>query len=145
MNFIEEHKGWTPVVLRVFLGVGFVVAGLDKVLSLAMMKGMFEGLFGASIRAPLLYLAIAIELIGGLMLLFGWHTMEAAAVLALLILVAFVKTFKLGQAPNVIGSLREIMVMNTGGGNTAVNYAYFAGLIALVFNGCDQCMGKKKR
>ncbi|RJQ20336.1 DoxX family protein [Candidatus Woesearchaeota archaeon] len=139
---MEKCKQYGPLVLRLMLGVAFVVAALDKILSLPMARGMFEGLFGASLGAPLLYLAIAVELAGGLMLIFGWHTMEAAAALAVLILVAFFATFKLGAAPNLIATLREVMVMNTGGGNTAVNWAYFAGLLALVFNGCAQCEAK---
>ena len=143
---MEKCKQYGPLVLRLMLGVAFVIAALDKILGIEMMKGMFQGLFGAGLGAPLLYLAIVVELAGGLMLIFGWHTREAAAVLAVLILVAFVTTFKLGQTANTIGMLREVMVMNTGGGNTAVNWAYFAGLLALVFNGCEQCMmGKKRR
>ncbi len=145
---MEKCKQYGPLVLRLMLGVAFVVAALDKILGMEMMKGMFQGLFGATLGAPLLYLVIVAELAGGLMLIFGWHTMEAAAVLAVLIAVAFVSTFKLGDSSSTIGMLREVMVMNTGGGNTAVNWAYFAGLLALVFNGCEQCvamMGKKRR
>ena len=69
--------------------------------------------------------------------------LEEPDVLAVFSLVAFVKTFKLGSAPNFIGTLREIMVMNTGGGNTAVNFAYFAGLLSLAFSGCKQCKGRR--
>ncbi|PIN80484.1 hypothetical protein COV11_03945 [Candidatus Woesearchaeota archaeon CG10_big_fil_rev_8_21_14_0_10_30_7] len=99
-----------------------------------MAKGMFEGMFGG-LGGIMLVLAILLELSGGLALLLGYQTRTAAAVLALLILVAFVSTFKLGQAPHFIGSLRELMVMNTGGGNTAVNFAYFGALLSLVFSG----------
>lgn len=139
MKFFEKNKAWAPGVLRVFFGVAFLVAGLDKVLSLPMAKGMFEGMFGGA-GALMLYLAIVIELAGGLALLFNWKVRESAVVLALFILVAFVQTFKLGDAPNFVAVLREIMVMNTGGGNTAVNFAYFAGLLSLAFSG-----GGKKR
>ncbi len=126
-------------VLGVLLGLGFVVASLDKILGLSMVKGMFEGFFGATLGGPMVYLAIVLELAGGLMLILNWHRREAAAVLGVLILVAFVVTFKLGTAPNFIATLREIMVMNTGGGATAVNFAYFAGLLTLVLSGCEQC------
>lgn len=144
MKFFEERAHWGPAILRLFLGVAFVVAALDKILGLEMARGMFEGMFGSSLGAPLLYLAIFIELVGGLALIFNFHAACAALVLAGLILVAFVKTFKLGQAPHMVGVLREIMVMNTGGGNTAVNFAYFAGLLSLVFGGCTQCKVKSK-
>lgn len=134
MNYFEEHSHWGPVILRIFLGVAFIVAGLDKILGIEMAKNMFQSFFGAGMGVYLLYLVIAIELVGGLMLLFGLKVRLAASVLAALILVAFVKTFALGTASNVIATLREVMVMNTGGGNTAVNYAYFAGLLALIFS-----------
>ena len=143
IKFFQEHPDWAPAVLRIFFGVAFIVAGLDKILSLPMAKEMFTGLFGGAGPA-LLYLAIAIELLGGLSLLFNWHAPCAALVLAIFILVAFVKTFGYNpEAPNFIAILREIMVMNTAPmKNTAVNVAYFAGLLSLAFSGCKQC--KKK-
>ena len=121
-------------VLRLFFGAAFLVAGLEKVLMFGMAKGMFEGFF-PGLGAPMLVLAIFVELIGGVALLVGFYTRYAAGILALLILVAFVSTFKLGDATTAVSVLREIMVMNTGSGNTAVNYAYFAALLSLVFSG----------
>ena len=143
VKFFQEHADWAPAILRLFFGIAFIVAALDKILGMSMAKGMFEGMFGAGFGAPLLYLAIAIELLGGLALLFNWHAPCAALLLFVFMLVALVKTFKLGQAGNMVGILREMLVMNTGGGNTAVNFAYMAGLLSLAFSGCKQCKGKK--
>jgi uncharacterized membrane protein YphA (DoxX/SURF4 family) len=143
MKFFNEHQDWAPAILRIGFGIAFIVAALDKIMALEMVKGMFTQLFGGAGPA-LLYLAIAIELLGGLALLFNWHASCASGVLAILILVAFVKTFKLGEVTNMVGTLREIMVMNTGGGATAVNFAYFIGLLSLTFSGCKQCMKKKR-
>ena len=123
------------LVLRLFLGIAFIIASLDKILSYSMAKGMFEGLFGSSLGGFMIILAIIIELVCGIALVLGYYTKAAAGLLAVLILVAFVVTFKLGQTPNFIGTLREIAVMNTGGGNTAVNYAFFGALLSLVFTG----------
>ncbi len=133
LEFFKKNKDWAPVVLRLFFGVAFIVAGLDKILSLEMAKGMFTGMFGGA-GAALLWLAIAIELLGGLALLFNYKTRIASVVLALFILVALVMTFKLGEAAHLAGMFREMLVMNTGGGNTAVNFAYLAGLLSLAFN-----------
>ncbi|MEM3154453.1 MAG: DoxX family protein [Candidatus Woesearchaeota archaeon] len=142
MKFFQKHQEWAPVILRIGFGIAFLVAALDKIMSLPMAKDMFTVLFGGAGPA-LLYLAIAIELLGGLALLFNWHSACAALILAVFILIAFVKTFKLGAAPHMVGMLRELLVMNTGGGNTAVNFAYFIGLLSLAFSGCRQCKGKK--
>ncbi|MBI4148072.1 DoxX family protein [Candidatus Woesearchaeota archaeon] len=139
MPMKKDQMELGALVLRIALGVAFVVAALDKILSLPMATDMFKALFGAGAGAGLLYLAIVIELVGGVMLLLNWHVREAAGVLALFIVVAFVTTFKLGAAPHMIGTLREVLVMNTGGGNTAVNFAYFAMLLSLVLSGCRQC------
>ena len=78
MKFLNEHKEWAQIILRVAFGFAFVVAGLGKILNLAMVKGMFEGLFGATIGTPLAYLTIVLELVGGLMLLLNWHASCAA-------------------------------------------------------------------
>lgn len=118
------------------MGIAFLVAGLDKILSFPMAKGMFAGLFGST-GTFMLVLAILIELVIGGALLLGYYTRYAASILAIFILVAFVSTFKLGQAPHFIGVLREIMVMNTGGGNTAVNFAYLGALLSLAFTGSN--------
>lgn len=131
---MKWNKGYGQFILRLFFGIAFLVAGLDKILSFPMAKGMFIGLFGG-IGALLIFVAIAIEILGGLALLFGYHTRYAAAILGVLIFVAFIATFKLGQTSHFVGLLREIMVMNTGGGNTAVNFAYFGALLSLVFTG----------
>jgi len=132
-NWLRERKDWGNFVLRLFLGLAFVVAGLDKVMHIDMAAGMFNMLFGAA-GTTMLYLAIAIELVGGLFLLIGYQTRLTASVLAVLIVIAFIATFKIGGM-DFVSVLREVMVMNTGGGNTAVNWAYFAGLTALAFGG----------
>jgi uncharacterized membrane protein YphA (DoxX/SURF4 family) len=144
MKFFNEHPDWAPAILRIGFGIAFIVAALDKIMGLEMAKGMFAQLFGGAGPA-LLYLAIAIELLGGLALLFNWHASCAALILAVFMIVAFVKTFNLGATTSMVGTLREIMVMNTGGSNTAVNFAYFIGLLSLAFSGCKQCVTKKKR
>ena len=132
---MRDYAEYSTLVLRIFFGIAFIIAGLDKVLSFSMAKGMFEGMFGAGLGGFMIILAIIIELLCGLALLLGLYTRIAAGILALMIVVAFAVTFKLGQAPHFIGILREIAVMNTGGSNTAVNFAYFAALLSLVFSG----------
>ena len=141
-EFFAKKRVWALDILRVFFGLAFVVAALDKILGLEMAKGMFEMLFGASLGAPLLYLAIVNELVGGLSLLFNRHASCMAALLSVFIFVALIVTWKIGAAPNIAAWLRELLVMNTGGGNTAVNFAYLAGLLTLAFSGCDSCKEK---
>lgn len=132
------YSEYGNLVLRSFFGVAFIVAGLDKILSFGMAKEMFENIF-ANLGEIILVIAILIELSAGISLLLGYNTRYAAGLLAFLILIAFISTFKLGPSTNIIGTLREIMVMNTGGGNTAVNFAYFGALVSLVFSESKKC------
>ena len=134
IKWFAQRKDWGPNVLRIFLGIAFLVAGLDKIMSLGMAREMFGMLFGAGL-AWLVYVSIVIEIVAGGALVLNRKVREAAIVLAVFIVVAFIATFKLGEAPHFVGTLREILVLNTGGGNTAVNFAYFTGLLALAFMG----------
>lgn len=138
-DFLEGNKEWGPRILAGFFGAAFLVAGLDKILSMSMAKSMFEMFFGAGLGAPMLYLAITLEILGGLALLLDWHKRETAIVMTIFMLVALWKSWMLGEATTIIGTLREMLVMNTGGGNTAVNFAYIAGLVSLAFSDCKQC------
>ncbi|MBI5072877.1 DoxX family membrane protein [Candidatus Woesearchaeota archaeon] len=137
MDFLERNKEWGPRIIAIALGIAFVVAGLDKVLNLSMAAGMFSSLFGG--QGWLVYPILLVEIFGGLALIVNWHAREAALVLAVVMVVAFVVTFKIGATTNFISAMREIIVMNTGGGNTAVNFAYFFSLVSLGFSDCKQC------
>ena len=130
----EMYRDYGPVVLRIALGVAFLVAGLEKVIGFEMVSGMFSQLFGGAGTA-MLVLAILIELVCGLALVVGFYARWAALPLLVLIAVAFASTFKINPDATGISMLREIMVMNTGGGNTAVNFAYFFGLLSLFLTG----------
>jgi uncharacterized membrane protein YphA (DoxX/SURF4 family) len=140
---MKHTKSCTPVmILRVFFGIAFIVAGLDKIFSFSMAKDMFEGIFG-SIGGALLILTLIVELAGGIALVTGFHTRITASVLALVMVVALISTFKIGESMHFIGTLREILVMNTGGANTAATLAYLAALLSLTFSGSDCCAVKR--
>jgi len=133
----DEAKGYAPLVLRLFLGVAFVIAGLDKIFTFSAKAGMFGNMFGG-VGSAVLILAIVIELVCGLALVLGVYTRWAAVPLMAMMVVAFVVTFGVGESPNVIATLREIMVLNTGGSNIPVNWAFFAGLLSLFLSGSEK-------
>ena len=123
-------------VLRYFFGVAFLIAGLDKLFHFSMARDMmFNNWFGG-LGTAVLVAAIVLEIGGAVLLLANKHVKEATMGLGVLILVALFVTFKVGEA-DWIGTLREIFVMNTGGGNTPVNLAFLAGLAALYFMSCE--------
>jgi len=134
----RQEKGL--LILRVFFGIAFVIAGFDKLLRWGDVSGMFGMLFGSA-GAILAGIVLVIEIFGGLALVLGFHTRKAAWLLAVVIAVAFLKTFGVGDAPNLISTLRELLVMNTGKMNDMVNFqtstqlAYLAGLVTLGVSG----------
>jgi len=127
---MKDKTAYAILVLRIFFGVAFLVAGLDKVLHYSMARDMMFNQWFGGLGTVMLMLAILIEIAGGLALLTGYYARYATWALIPMMLVAVLVTWKIGGMDS-ISSLREILVMNTGGGNTAVNFAYLAGLSAL--------------
>ena len=126
------EKGNTGIViLRWFFGIVFIVAALDKIFHFQAVQEMFGGLFGTG-GLVLLIVAIIIELGGGIALLAQYKVRRVSMILFGFMVVALVTTFVVAQA-DFIGILREMFIMNTGGGNTAVNFAFLAGLASLYF------------
>ena len=123
------EKEYAILVLRIFYGAAFLVAGLDKLFHYGMAGKMF-GMWFAGLGGIMLLLAIIIELAGGLALLSNFYTRYAATLFIPFLLVATVVSWKIGGM-DILSTLREILVMNTGGGNTAVNFSYLAGVTAL--------------
>jgi putative oxidoreductase len=64
---------------RVLLALMFVLAGLNKIPGYAGMQGYMESM---GVPGALLPLVIALELLGGLVLMLGWHTRITAFLLA---------------------------------------------------------------
>ena len=67
---------------RVLLGVLFFISAINKILGFSFVSGWMASA-GLPMPDLLLVLTIAIELIGGLMLITGWHARYAAVGLAI--------------------------------------------------------------
>ena len=64
---------------RILLALMFVVAGLNKISGYAGMQGYMESM---GVPGALLPLVIALEVLGGVVLMLGWHTRLTAFLLA---------------------------------------------------------------
>jgi len=73
-------------ILRLAVGVIFVVAGFSKLVSLGGTAEFFAGTIGLPIPMVFTVVVMAIELIGGLMLIVGVYTRVAAGLLAAVML-----------------------------------------------------------
>lgn len=132
----DMEKEYATFVLRIFYGAAFLVAGLDKLFHYGMAGEMFGMWFGG-LGGIMLLLAIGIEVGGGLALLSNFYTKYAAMLFIPFLLVATVVSWKIGGM-DLFSTLREILVMNTAGGNTAVNFSYLAGITALALLACGE-------
>ena len=82
-----NNNAMVSLVGRVLIALLFLVAGYMKATGIAGTTGYFAKL-GMPAPELMAYLAIAIELGGGLLLLIGWQTRKVAWFLALFVLVA---------------------------------------------------------
>jgi putative oxidoreductase len=64
---------------RILLALMFVVAGLNKISGYSGMQGYMDSM---GVPGALLPLVIALEVVGGLVLMLGWHTRLTAFLLA---------------------------------------------------------------
>ncbi len=115
------------MVVRIFFGAAFLIAGIEKLFSLDMTVGFFSQIFGGA--GWLAYPVMLVEIVGGILLLVDWHAMEASVVLAIVMLVAFVVTFKTGAG--VLLTLGQLV--------TSPPLLYLVALVSIATQGCKQC------
>lgn len=132
----KKSAKYGPLVLRLFFGTAFIVAGLNKAISFSSSKIGFSTLFGQA-GTIMLILAIVIETGAGLALLLGFHTRYSAFLLTILMIIATISTFKMGHVANILTFFEEILLRNSAGGNTGLQFTYLAGLISLVLTGSN--------
>ncbi|MDQ1921332.1 DoxX family protein [Massilia pseudoviolaceinigra] len=82
MNTTTQHTSVIPVIGRVLLAAIFIFSGIGKILAPAATIGYIEAM-GLPLASVGLVVAIAVELVGGLMLALGVKTRLAAFGLAL--------------------------------------------------------------
>jgi len=76
---MQTIQNFAAPIGRVLLALMFLVAGLNKISGYAGMQGYMESM---GVPGVLLPLVIALEIVGGLALMLGWHTRLTAFLLA---------------------------------------------------------------
>jgi len=76
---MQTIQNFAAPIGRVLLALMFLVAGLNKISGYAGMQGYMESM---GVPGMLLPLVIALEIVGGLALMLGWHTRLTAFLLA---------------------------------------------------------------
>ena len=88
-----------PLIGRILLTLLFFVAGYNKLMSVAGTAGYF-GKIGLPAPDLLVWAVIAIELVGGLLILIGWKTRVVAWVMAIFTVAAAVVGHKFWVDPS---------------------------------------------
>jgi uncharacterized membrane protein YphA (DoxX/SURF4 family) len=96
ISCLEKHSNCVPTVIRLVLGVLFVVAGIQKLMMTDAVTGMFSNMLGLPGGSATVYLVALVELVGGLMFLSGWNVRYAAMPLAVAMLVAGIAMWNMG-------------------------------------------------
>jgi len=123
---MSSQNDLVSLIGRILLGLIFVIAGVDKIMAL---DGTIKYATGAGMPMPdiAVYIGIVIEVGMGLLLLVGFKTRWAAAVLVIFILVA---NFYFHQYWNMEGpprNLNKIMLFK--------NLALIGGMLMLIVAG----------
>ena len=82
---MENYKSYLPLIGRLLVGGGFLLFGYQKLIVFGPAgAGAFLGsVYHAPVPALAAWVAIVVEILGGLSIVFGFKTQWAAAVLAL--------------------------------------------------------------
>jgi putative oxidoreductase len=87
MNTMTAQNPMLPLLSRVLIGALFVVAGSRKAMAIAATAGYFAKL-GFPAPEAMAYLAVLIEVGGGIALIIGWQTRWIAWLLAAFVVIA---------------------------------------------------------
>lgn len=118
---LEDLYEFAPLPLRVTLAALFLYAGIVKLMDLQMVVGFF-GSAGIPIPSVLGPLVAVLETVGGAFLLLGLWTRMSAGVLAVIMVVATIVTYKpdvqsIGmslQLVSIIGGLVALKLSGPG-------------------------------
>ena len=111
---------------RIAIAVLFLPAGLNKMMALEGTTGYFVSL-GLPAVALLVWVVIAIEVLGGLALIFGYHTRFTAIGLALFTILASVAGHAFWAAPADAAFIAQLLFFK--------NVAVTGGLLVLASSG----------
>lgn len=87
MNTMTAQNPMFPLLSRILIGALFVTAGIRKAMTIAATAGYFAKL-GMPAAEAMAWLAVLIEIGGGLALIIGWQTRLVAWLLAIFVVVA---------------------------------------------------------
>lgn len=119
----NENSKYGPTILRVFLGLLFIIPGFSKLMNPGMITGML-GQLGFPIAGFFAWLLLLSEIVFGAALLLGYKVKYAVWPLALVLVIATVTVHLPSMAQNPMGVV-----------NVLFHLAAIAGLVNLFLVG----------
>jgi len=105
---MKHFQDLAAPVGRVLLALMFVLAGLNKISGYAGMQGYMESM---GVPGALLPVVIALEVLGGLVLMLGWHTRLTAFLLAgFTLLATFIFHSNLGDQTQMLFFMKNLSI-----------------------------------
>ena len=86
---MKNYKDYIPLLLRIAVGVVFIIAGYGKLTGIEGTIGFFDSV-GIPLPAFSAWLVAIVEFFGGIMVLLGFYTRVPALLLAIVMLVAII-------------------------------------------------------
>ncbi len=116
----ENRDGYGPMILRIVLGLLFIIPGIMKLMNPAGPTGMLTGL-GFPAPAFFAWVLLLSEIIFGISILIGWKVKYTVWPLVLIMVIATI----------------TVVIPNMGGqvGNLMWHILAIAGLVSLFFTG----------
>jgi putative oxidoreductase len=121
-KFMYQFQAIAAPVGRILISLMFVTSGFSKITGYSATQGYMEAM---GVPGALLPLVIAVELLGGLLVMLGWHTRIAALLLAgFSLLSALLFHADFGDQMQMIMFMKNIsiaggflMIVSLGGGS----------------------------
>lgn len=108
MNF-EKYRDYAPLILRIGVGLIFIVAGYGKLTGIDGTISFF-GNIGIPMAGVMAWIVAIVEFVGGIMVLAGFRMSYANILLAIIMLVAILTT-KLGSDDMFRAMRLDLMLM----------------------------------
>ncbi|MGM0589199.1 MAG: DoxX family protein [Bacteroidota bacterium] len=125
LESLGQYRKYVPLVLRIGLAAVFIVHGWGKLTGIEGTAGFF-GNVGIPLPSVMAWVVALVEFVGGILLLVGFQTRIAAALIAIVMIVAmitvkFAKGFSGGWEFDFVLFLMAVSLMFSGGGAASID------------------------
>ena len=123
-------KGHPLFLLRVFLGVVFLSAGLHRIIFFPVAHENFSNL-GISPAIPLLVITIALQITMGALLIITSLVIPASSIIAVIVIIGIVISL-IKAGTRFYANFNEVFILTATPTNIILHITYFIGILTLL-------------